>query len=539
MKKLFIISLCFILMLSVCSCGDIAQFDNIALFELDLSILGEINVYCFDSNEKYTAVLYSDSNENAEQSVENEEYLPQKYYLSVIETYKSNVKKTVVFNNPDMNSFSMSADDCITIYNEQKGKKTSYDFDLNILSIDSYKFEEYYDKGAKIGIDTARFNCLDSFAVSSSFGVAQSIVFYDNPETYYMIKNNIYYDFRNAVDYSILTIDYEQNKNDIPISDLHIFDFDKMCEINSVTIPNPDSNNYIASTNYNKFRATALCTDENGKNNKIYVWNYQVERVDKPFDKDYCAIIEKDKVNDKIDELESKIKINYGIELECNADKNFIAEQYKYENDFQPIYVYQCALDIEYYLSKLPINLFSEILCMDIKNAVADFDELRIYLVGSFPNQNIDAFASNIGCEETDDKNIVYIVYSCTGLSQKTFYHEFMHTMEYRIWNYEDNFDDKWAKLNPNKFEYDEDYTKIDFNDELQQYFTRDYGMSGILEDRATCFEELCDSSLSNDVWWENKPNIVDKEKYLSYVLKKSFPCFFENSIWDDIIAHL
>ena len=40
---------------------------------------------------------------------------------------------------------------------------------------------------------------------------------------------------------------------------------------------------------------------------------------------------------------------------------------------------------------------------------IMDFEELRIYLVGDFPKNNISAFAGNICCEETDNMKQVTV----------------------------------------------------------------------------------------------------------------------------------
>ena len=109
-----------------------------------------------------------------------------------------------------------------------------------------------------------------------------------------------------------------------------------------------------------------------------------------------------------------------------------------------------------------------------------------------------------------------------------------MHSMEYRIWNYESAFDENWSSHNPPQFEYSEDYSSLYYDEshiEWQDCFARDYGMKNILEDRATCFEELCDGLLTDSCWWKEKPPLLAKEKYLSEVVKKSYPSLKESKI--------
>lgn len=534
LSALLVIIMC----ISICGCSNTEsnqtaekpQQEN-ALITIDTKELGDIRILSADSNDKYTALFYVNYIGEIPEDTPEEE-IPELYYsIALLDTKSGKVIKTSKLDNPDGYSYKLSVTDDISLFNEMKGEMISFDFNLGNKVVGSYIFEENWESGEKAGLDTGKFVCQDGFAVSTSFDYAQTIVFYDNPEEYYVIKNNIYYEFNDKIDKSILLIDNQANTTDKPESILKIFDFENQKEINSVKIPNNLNYNNIALTSYGKYRVTVVTDDEFGKSGKIFVWNYNLNPTNKKFENGYCEKVTKDQLDDKIHELEARINIDYGITLECNANKNFLKDEYKFQNDYDKILVYQKALDLEYFLSLLPENIFNEIICADLENPVSRFDDFRIYLVGTF-EENIDAFAGNIGCDETNDKNIVYITYSCNGLNRKTFFHEFMHTFEYRIWNYEVDFYDKWLKLNPKKFDYTEDYTDLFYDEkhsDFQEYFTRDYGMKNMLEDKATCFEELCEDYSNDNVWWQEKPYIVAKEKYLAEVLEKSFPCF-ENS---------
>ncbi len=56
--------------------------------------------------------------------------------------------------------------------------------------------------------------------------------------------------------------------------------------------------------------------------------------------------------------------------------------------------------------------------------------------------------------------------------------------------------------------------------------------MMNELEDRATCFEELCDSMLTASCWWLDKAPLVAKQKYLQQTLQKSFPSLRETDFF-------
>lgn len=543
MKKFFRVIICAVLVVCLCACGKAIDNTNNTvnkeeekeLIELNTSELGDIRPIGLDSNEKYTALFYCNYIEEVAEDTPVEELEPLVYHISVFDTKKNKLLNTIEFDNPDNYWYKLDLDKDITLKNQDSNEIITYDIKLENKSEGTYQYEENYKKGEKIGIDISRFNCMSNFATSTSFGYTQSMVFYDNPEVYYMLKYNAYYDYRHRAGNKIFLTDNEANKTDELKTVLRVFDFENLCEINSISIPNKHDYNNIDMTNFNEKRATVSTNNEYGKVEKIYVWNYNLNEKNKPFDNEFCQIIQKSELNEKIKQLENKVSENYGIGLECYPDKKFIREEHKYSNDFDLINVYQMALDLEYYISLLPKELFNQIICADLKDPVSSFDEFRMYLVGSFPDQGIDAYASNIGCDETDDKHIVYIVYSCSGLNQKTFFHELMHTMEYRIWNYEKDFDDNWTKLNPKGFDYSDDYADVYYDDKHESWqdsFARDYGMKSMLEDRATCFEDLCDGCLSENNWWAEKPELVAKEKYLTEVLEKSFPCFANDNIW-------
>lgn len=547
-KKLTSILLSIIIIISLCACEKnviteetTKQSEEKALVSIDIKELGDICILGADSNKKYTAILYSNYIGEIGEDTPEDEIPPMIYHISLIDTEKNEILKTIEFDNPDYNSYKVVLSNDISLFNEQKGEMISYDYDLESKEIGSYRYEEYWETGKRAGLDYERFNCQDGFATSTSFDFAQALMFYENPDTFYMIKNNNYYEFRDKVNHNLLIVDNEANKTDKPESILRIFDFDNQKEINSIKIPNSHSYNNIALTSYNEDRVTAVTTDEYYRVDKIYVWNYMLNPTNKAFENGYCDIITADQIKTKIKDVETRVKENCGITLECNADKDFLQDEHKYQNNYDDIFVYQKALDLEQLLSILPKDIYNEILCNDLENPVSKFDELRLYLVGAF-DESIDAYASNIACDETNDKHIVYIAYSCTGLNQKTFFHEFMHTFEYRIWNYEKDFDSKWEKLNPKGFDYTDDYAEIYYDEkhnDWRNYFLRDYGMKSILEDRATCFEDLCDGCLNDDIWWKDKPNIVAKEKYLTKVIEKSFPSLANNNIWKTQLTNI
>ncbi len=546
MKRLFLVLITIILAISLCSCGKlntnipsiIQQGVQDELIELDTSRLGNIILLSADSNDKYSVMLYTDF---TEEYVENEDEYTEEghYYLSLFDVQKNAEIKRTELENKDSVGYDVEInDEGISLYNMSNNERIIYNYNLENPVKSTYEFEDYYETAKKIDtIDADRFNCCKDYALSYDYGKNQALLFYDQADKLYMMKGNIYYEYICASNHNMLVIDNKANKTEKPESVesiVRIFDFDNQREINNITIPNNLDFNNIQNAKFNDKCATIATVNENGIFDKIYVWNYNINAKNNSFENGFCEVVGIDEIQLKIDDTCKRIKESCGVTVICSPEFEFIKQEFAINNNIGLVEFYKSLLDLEYYLSIFPKEVYVEIICNDIENPVAQFDDFRIYLVGDFPNDNIDAFANNIGCDETDNQDIVYIVYSCYGLNQKTFFHELMHAFEYRIWNYEEDFDEKWLELNPKSFDYSDDYSSLFYDEshsEWQDYFARDYGMKNILEDRATCFEELCDGVLTDSCWWKEKPGILAKQQYLAQTLKKSFACLNNSKI--------
>lgn len=537
MKKIYCICLSIVLIISLCACSkanvEAEKPKKKALIELDVSSVSNTDLISIDSDSKYSVLFYSDY---VDEYAENIEEIDIKYYISVFNVESGKLIKTINFENKKFDGYNVVVGNSeISLFNMAEGEMITYDINLENRVDGSYRYEDIYAIGESIeAIDTSRFNCYDGYAISSSYGKNQALIFYDDVEKLYMVKSNIYYDYNKKNGHNILVIDNSANQTDKLESVVRIFDFDNQKEINSVKIPNNYQFNNIQHTSFNDEKITVSTVNENGSLDKVYVWDYKQDEKNTPFDNGYCEMVNADEINSKITEACDRIKEKSGVTVECLPDKEFINQDYEISNDVKEIVVYQAMLDLEDYLSVFPKETYQEITCKDIENPISRFDDFRIYLVGDFPNNDIDAFANNICSEETENQDIVYIVYSISVLNQKTFFHEIMHTFEYRIWNYEENFDEEWLKLNPDSFDYTEDYGNQFYDEkheDWQDYFARDYGMKNILEDRATCFEELCDGILTDSCWWKEKPQLLAKQKYLYETLQKAFPSLIDSKV--------
>lgn len=541
MKRILSIVLSIIMIVSFCACGKapVELITKKELIELDVAVLGDVSLSSFDSNGRYSALLYTEFIEEYPEA-EDDFAFDISFYLSLFDIKRNREIKRIELKN-DNNAYEVGVNDSgVSLYNVLNDEVISYDFKLENRTVGSYDYQDYYENAKNIpSIDADRFNCQDGFVISSNFGNNQALMFYDEADKFYMLKTNIYYEYSRMNNHNMLVIDNSANQTDKPESVVRIFDFNNQEEINSIVIPNSLDYNNIQFSRLNDSYASISTVKENGSLDKAYVWDYAQNAEKTPFEKGYCEVINCNEIDLKMDEACHRIKNNSGVSVECPSDKKFISEQYAVSNDIKPIDFYLSLLDIEYYLSLLPSEVYQEILCKDIENPVSSFDDFRIYLVGDFPEDDVDAFENNICSDETDNQHIVYIAYSCRDLIQKTFFHELMHAFEYRIWNYEEDFDEKWMKLNPIEFDYTDDYSNCYYeegHEDWQSFFARDYGMKNILEDRATCFEELCDGALSDSCWWKDIPELSAKQRYLAKALEKSFPSLSDGSIWKNAL---
>ena len=505
------------------------------LVELDISDLGMVYITGIDSNTQYTVINYTDYTEAGDSEEYDSE--PVQEYLAVYDLAKNELVRKVIFPNENGCWYTVSINDNgFNLINQQMGEIIGYNFDLEHTSDATYEFSETWEKTEIISaIDAFRFDCKDLYALSSTYvGQARALLFYDQPDMCYMLKIEPCFEYRQCFDHTVLIVDNTANQTqEHPESVIRVRDFDAFTQINQLTIPNTQIYNNVQTTNLNATTASITTCSEAGSTEKVYVWQYTRQAENAALEAPHCDRFSVNELDGRFNELSARIEQQYGITLECAPDRQFIRDDYNYTNDLPPILFYQYALDLEYYLSLLPEGVYSEILCRNIDAPLTTFDEFRLFLVGDFPDEDVAAYASNISSEETDEKSTVYIVYSCTNLNERNFFHELMHTFEYRIWNYEENFDIQWSALNPTGFEYTDNYALCFYDDnheDWQSYFTRDYGMKSMLEDRATCFEELCDGVLCDNMWWREEPMLAAKEQYLIEVLQKSFPSLSE---WD------
>ena len=477
------------------------------LEEIDLSKLGAISLIDYTNDDDMIAILYTPFVSEEEIDFENYDF---KTYLTLYDMNKKSLKSSV---EVDPDSFEADfLDDNIQIWNSDDNY-VLYDLSLNEIGSSEGKLVDGYAIAENIDtIDTSRFSCRESYADDSNYINYDVMIFYNDKDNYYISKRNKLTNEISSCDKIIF--DYTQSNDEK--ATFSVKNYENLTLTNSITISGENGYFCVADGIINSEYAIFETLKENGSMDKLYCWSYNDNAVNTPLE---CEVINDNDFDNYVNTVCERIRNNYGVNVEIS--KSLDGDEFFYkgiDNKTNAKYLL-CLYDLEYCFSTFPKQMYDEMLCNDIDDAVAEFEKFNIYMVGEIDDSNVDAFADNANGE-------LRIVYSCNAFTYSTFCHELMHTMEYRIWNYEPDFDEKWEMLNPDDFYYTEDYGEAYYeNESYANYFARDYGIKGLLEDRATVFEMYYDAQrYEGDAWWQEHKPLNDKVNYLNEVLSKSYP---------------
>ena len=126
----------------------------------------------------------------------------------------------------------------------------------------------------------------------------------------------------------------------------------------------------------------------------------------------------------------------------------------------------------------------------------------------------------------TTDVDGYYNIFLGVGaIAKLNIHHELWHAAEFRILYDNPHAFDGWAEMNPEGFEYLEDYGALNAFTGLEDagnHFARRYGTISEMEDRATVIEALFQK---DEAWWDAHP--VIREKY-NRMTEAALPIFGE-----------
>lgn len=534
MKKVISVLICFSLVF-LCSCSlpqEIKETVN-----LNLDFLQDKTITSIDNNDSYIVIQatpFISEEEYFNEEKHNDEGYVTEYFYYLWDIERSRLKSELVQKSTDesiiSNVFIDDSNQITLLSYDNPAESGIYDLSFNKVSDCYDTFQSRLDKynafmNNSESINSNRFSNYQNLATDTNYISKSLNVFLNDDSTLYFENQDDDYCVICCEDKLVLKnkVNYDNDEITYRLTDYSV------CKSVEATVKYGKGSSANMASISDKYTVISV-SDNTGKNNIITVWN---NNYGESFD-DNVEKIDFKNIDNAIKTAEDKITKEYNIDIESfkEYDENSQLNDYVYNNDsFCKSELLLALYDLDYCLSTFPKELYSEIIICD-----AEFDNFKIYLVGNFDDEinssSVSAYCSNLNGE-------LYIVYSLSAFTYSTFCHELMHAMEYRIWDYEPDFDEKWSSLNPEGFDYihfDEEKNPYYDNEEYQKYFARDYSMNNELEDRATTFELVCDDAHlgTEGPWWaENKP-FVKKAALLRSVIKNSYPSLSADnySLW-------
>lgn len=525
MKKIICILLCVLNIFLFSACfGNLNNSETISnqesLKAVDLKPLGDISLMSYDTDGRYIALLYypavlSDEEEQIDTFLSLYDMKKDKFIgkIQVLgESYRVMIEENAV-----KVWYTVEIDD----ENYSYDNYFEYDLKLNETESDKQEISDGYEKAENIDtIDVSRFSCNDSYASLTHYIYANITVFYQDPKTYYIETKQYNSDNQSScplASYDKTVLKKTDSAENQYITTLSVCDYENRKAVNELEFDGTENKRVISASiiDGNGVCFDTYC-DETGFSDAVYYWNYRESPINRDFK---LEIINDDDFDEKSAEIENSINDVYSINVEVNPDFHEI-----WWNDLKNADYLLCLYDLKYCLSTLPKEFYSELMCSDLENPITSFQKMNIFVVGELAEmKNADAYSFN----ENDN---LYMVFDSSCFSVSNFYHEIMHSAVYRIWNYEYNFEENWEKLNPDNFQYDDNYTDVYFsNSEYENCFARDYSVKDCSEDIATTFEMVLSAKQQNqEKSWRDKEILNKKVEYLNTVLGKSYPSLTE-----------
>lgn len=535
MKKLLSLFLA-ISLVFLCSCSLVEN--NVEARYITFNEIYDKYIFSFDFNDRYLALATVKSTESENDGAHTEE-LPEEeistdYYIYVYDFFRQKCISEYNFTSKelyDIAEITMNDKNKITLVSNEEGSLSSvYNVrfkEIDKLSVDLPQYNQEIDNQNSM-INYDYYPCVNDFYYYT--GINKELNFFNSNDDYFYLKN--YEKYKYPINSNEKTI-LEYTNNYADKHSLSLTNYDDLTR-KSIDISS-DFKDYSAEQAklHNDMYACILRGVE--LENAIFIWDTSLSSEYKINDIEKISVNELD---NKITDLEESIRNTYNIDLETNKEYNADFFDYEFSNTVPKAEVLLRLYDLDYCLSTFPTRLYSEMI--EGGDFSLGFDKFKIYMIGEFnQDENVDAYCSNLN-------NELYIVFSMKYFRYSTFCHELMHALEYRIWDYDNEFEEKWCNLNPDNFEYQgkENYSTYYYENEyVQDYFARDYGLTNNLEDRATVFEAICDSGIENqaDAWWINKNPLKAKATLLKKTLEKSFASLknsnYPLTYYDNILA--
>jgi len=492
--------------------GCSALSEKAGFVALNTTVSEKSNVFCMDTfGDKLVFGLYDEDSEKESLQIWNlkkNRQIASKDFRTDEESSISNVKIT--------------DDEHLIVYDGIKEKQYKYDFEFNLISEDKYIFtDEAYVKAEKSkNIDNNMSAAYESYASKMIADKYESIVFYEDDNNTYFQERNLNIQHLNSKGKQIL---YCEEKSNALL--FYINDYSNLKTVNSAQIEVVQSDDMTKIPFFSAFGDKYICVPlihDSGYLENIYFWNYSVDEKSEPFE---AQMMNNDEIDTACKNLIAEINREFTVNVELNpkfdTDK-FSESDYEFTDNKIPSTAYLCLQALKYTMSLYPEGIFEEI--------GNEFDyKYKIIITGKIDDDSISAYANNCnGC--------VYIVLPTKNFTVENIAHEIMHTMEYKL----SDIDNKWEKLNPKNFSYDDYETDNELPyEESEKYFVRPYGMANQLEDRAVTMEGLFIAGVNNQSPDFLKQKAVRKKaELLCNEIRKEYKSVqkAENVIWEKYI---
>lgn len=315
--------------------------------------------------------------------------------------------------------------------------------------------------------------------------------------------------------YSLVT--REQTKSELFLA---CYDFATGTRSSAITLPLPDM---VGCMGVDAGRKSIWFIAQNREqDDKLYCWNLEQSLTgdETSYASDYHTSDNPDeeglyKIMDRAHQIGSK----YGVRVKVYEDAILIQpSDYTFELQHQvPVYD-RYLTELENALAKYPEGFLRKL------GNSSDNGRITISLVkGAYGDNSLGSLDSADGVHFYNNGS-EYIALVMGSTFERTLYHELFHSIDTYVMS-RTNIYDFWEDLNPEGFEYDNDYVANQFRDdyhylEEDRWFIDMYSMSYAKEDRARIMEYAMEDG--NEEYFTS-PHMQAKLAKLSEGIRKAF----------------
>lgn len=448
------------------------------------------------------------------------------YILYLISTKTARVKRSNYIpeaNTGNFASVQFDENGNILLVNEYDGKAQRFDQSLNADgSTFDFAVEDWYEKAQENPFNTGGFSAYKDYAqyylYNDDGAKINALTFYDDNEHLYLTDC----DMLNNLDANgrIVLSQARTKSNDFITA--AVYDFNTNTVVNRISSEiRPEREAYCANIGALGEKDAFLSVgyysvneqeEYEGNEQYYYLWHYTLDETNTPFN---TVKADEAVLTQMTEEISQGIHNDYGIELLINQHNDYTEEgdDYYLHLGAPPFNVYCVVAELEAFLKNFPDGFVEEMY----------EDGFQIYIGKKIQSDNIGAYA-------TGYSTVASITLATDSFTSTTLPHEFMHIIDRRIFNTFDDsneyFEDEWAKLNPDGFEYSYDTNNYDLDEKYEDYFVSAYSTATPDEDRAEIFMNLFTAGSYDEApyWYTESPYTKAKADYLCKAIRRAYP---------------